>query len=258
MMLNQLQCNIWHRSIAKLIEKLNRPEFWNSLVRLLNEYSPIDNWVVLVFGNNGVQALCHIETADAEEIDGLINHYVKGLYMLDPFYIANRENPQSGFFHLLDIAPTHFSETEYYHLYFEEFVSVDEVQYNVQLDSDKTLCLSLGSKSRFTQDNIATFDLIKPWVLALMKQQIASEIGESKNSRPQQWQDRIVKLAPKLTSREIEVLKLALSGFSNSEIAGKLSVSSETVKVHRRNFYSKLNIKSQSELFAYFFQSTIN
>nr|WP_235661458.1 MULTISPECIES: helix-turn-helix transcriptional regulator [Pseudomonas syringae group] len=94
------------------------------------------------------------------------------------------------------------------------------------------------------QDNISTFDLIKPWVLALMKQQIASEIGESKNSRPQQWQDRIVKLAPKLTSREIEVLKLALSGFSNSEISGKLSVSSETVKVHRRNLYSKLNIKS--------------
>ncbi|KUG40604.1 helix-turn-helix transcriptional regulator [Pseudomonas savastanoi pv. fraxini] len=111
---------------------------------------------------------------------------------------------------------------------------------------------------RFTQDNIATFDLIKPWVLALMKQQIASEIGESKNSRPHQWQDRIVALAPKLTGREIEVLKLALSGFSNSEIAGKLSVSPETVKVHRRNLYSKLNIKSQSELFAYFFQSTIS
>ncbi|GFZ74446.1 helix-turn-helix transcriptional regulator [Pseudomonas amygdali pv. eriobotryae] len=255
---NQLQGQIWHRSIAKLIEKLNRPEFWNSLVRLLKEYAPVDNWVVLMFGSEGVQAICYPDTADEEEIDGLLNRYVKGLYMLDPFYIANRENQQSGFFHLLDIAPTHFLETEYYHLYFEQFVSVDEVQYNIQLDSEKTLCLSMGSKSRFTQDHIAIFDLIKPWVLALMKQRIAFDTEEKESSRPQQWQDKIIELAPQLTSREIEVLKLALSGFSNSEIAGKLSVSPETVKVHRRNFYSKLNIKSQSELFAYFFQSTIS
>ncbi|RML92506.1 helix-turn-helix domain-containing protein [Pseudomonas savastanoi] len=255
---NQLQCQVWHRSIAKLIEKLNRPEFWNSLVRLLKEYAPIDNWVVIMFGKEGVQAICYPETADEAEIDGLLNRYVKGLYMLDPFYIANRENPQSGFFHLLDIAPTHFSETEYYHLYFEQFVSVDEVQYNVQLDSEKSLCLSMGSQSRFTQEHIAIFDLIKPWVLALMKQRIASDNREVKSSRPHQWQDKIVELAPQLTGREIEVLKLALSGFSNSEIAGKLSVSPETVKVHRRNFYGKLNIKSQSELFAFFLQSTIN
>ncbi|OSR64639.1 Oxygen regulatory protein NreC [Pseudomonas syringae pv. actinidiae] len=177
--------------------------------------------------------------------------------MLDPFYIANRENQQSGFFHLLDIAPTHFLETEYYHLYFEKFVSVDEVQYNVQLDSERTLCISMGSKSRFTQEHIAIFDLIKPWVLALMKQRLASDTEEKESSRPQQWQDKILELAPQLTVREIDVLKLALSGFSNSEIAGKLSVSPETVKVHRRNFYGKLNIKSQSELFAYFVQSTI-
>ncbi|KPY73534.1 hypothetical protein ALO94_201147 [Pseudomonas syringae pv. spinaceae] len=95
---NQLQCQIWHRSIAKLIEKLNRPEFWNSLVRLLKEYAPVDNWVVLMFGSEGVQAICYPDTADEEEIDGLLNRYVKGLYMLDPFYIANRENQQSGFF----------------------------------------------------------------------------------------------------------------------------------------------------------------
>lgn len=255
---NQLQGQIWHRSIAKLIEKLNRPEFWNSLVRLLNEYTPVDNWVVLMFDNEGVQAICYPDTADEEEIDGLLNRYVKGLYMLDPFYIANQENPQSGFFHLLDIAPTHFLETEYYHLYFEKFVSVDEVQYNIQLDNERTLCISMGSKSRFTQEHIAIFDLIKPWVLALMKQRIISDTQKENISRPQQWQDKILELAPQLTGREIEVLKLALSGFSNSEIAGKLSVSPETVKVHRRNFYAKLNIKSQSELFAYFFQSTIS
>ncbi len=34
----------WHRSIGKLIMQLNRPEFWRSLIRTLNEYVQIDNY----------------------------------------------------------------------------------------------------------------------------------------------------------------------------------------------------------------------
>lgn len=38
-------------------------------------------------------------------------------------------------------------------------------------------------------------------------------------------------------------------------VARKLAISSETVKVHRNHLYSKLGIKSQSELFALFLQT---
>ncbi|PAV71542.1 hypothetical protein WR25_08951 [Diploscapter pachys] len=67
------------------------------------------------------------------------------------------------------------------------------------------------------------------------------------------WQETLTQLGAQITTRESDVLRLLLSGFSNKEIAGKLSLSAETVKVHRRNIYAKLNIKSQSELFARFF-----
>lgn len=87
----------WHRSAGKLIMELNRPAFWSSLVRVLNEYVQIDNWVVLVFSNQQVNVVSVTEVADADEVDALTQLYVKGLYLLDPFYIANRENPQSGF-----------------------------------------------------------------------------------------------------------------------------------------------------------------
>lgn len=244
----------WHRSIGKLILQLNRPEFWSSLIRTLNEYVQIDNWVVLIFSNQQVQVVSLPEVADAEEVDAFIHLYVKGLYLLDPFYIANRENPQSGFFHLLDIAPEYFVETEYYHKYFAQYICVDEVQYNIQLDADRTLCISIGSNAHFSQEHITMLDIFKPWVTALMHQRMCFEVDVEKSlSEPPQWPETITQFGTQITTRESDVLRLLLSGFSNKEIAGKLSLSTETIKVHRRNIYAKLNIKSQSELFARFF-----
>jgi DNA-binding CsgD family transcriptional regulator len=48
---------------------------------------------------------------------------------------------------------------------------------------------------------------------------------------------------------------LMLSGCSSKEIARKLEISVETVKVHKKHMYSKLGIKSQSELFSIFLQA---
>lgn len=81
-----------------------------------------------------------------------------------------------------DIAPEHFLTTEYYRQYFAQYVSVDEVQYNVQLDEDRTLCISFGSNVRYSPEQITTLDIIKPWVLALMHQRMCFEIDVEKTS----------------------------------------------------------------------------
>ena len=72
-------------------------------------------------------------------------------------------------FHLADIVSEDFETTEYYNAYFAHYVVTDEVQYNVPLDGERTLCLSLGSESRFGAEQIALFELLRPWVIALMK-----------------------------------------------------------------------------------------
>ena len=114
--------------------------------------------------------------------------------------------------------------------------------------------MSFGSNERFTQAQITMLDMIKPWVTAMMHQRMCFEIDQEKNiAEPAPWMQALTQLETQVTAREKDVLKLLLSGFSSKEIAGKLSLSAETIKVHRRNIYSKLNIKSQSELFARFF-----
>jgi DNA-binding CsgD family transcriptional regulator len=52
-----------------------------------------------------------------------------------------------------------------------------------------------------------------------------------------------------LTAREREVAQLILIGHSSASISLNLGISLPTVKTHRRNLYSKLQISSQAELF---------
>ncbi|MDF0733052.1 LuxR C-terminal-related transcriptional regulator [Pseudomonas entomophila] len=255
-----LQDLAWHRAVGQLIETLDQPGFWLAQVRLLKQYVPFDSWVALLFSNGRPQVFAECPAEDGGP-DPLFQDYLKGLYLLDPFYIASREAPGSGLFQLADVAPECFEQTDYYQRYFRLNVVADEVQFNVQLDAERTLCLSLGSKGRFSPEQVTLLDLLRPWVAGLMRQRMAfeRELLEQATPPAPRWQSRLEEtveaLETPLTARELEVGRLMLSGCSSKEIARKLAISAETVKVHRKHMYSKLGIKSQSELFSLFLQA---
>jgi len=55
----------------------------------------------------------------------------------------------------------------------------------------------------------------------------------------------------KLTKMESKVIELIVGGFSNKEIANKLSISDKTVKAHLTNIFMKLNIENRYQLIVY-------
>jgi LuxR family maltose regulon positive regulatory protein len=61
---------------------------------------------------------------------------------------------------------------------------------------------------------------------------------------------RVASAPEGLSPREMEVLRLIASGCSNRDIAERLSLSPGTVKVHTRNIYGKLNVKSRTQAVA--------
>lgn len=140
----------------------------------------------------------------------------------------------------------------------------DEVHFNCQLDGERTLCLSLGARQRFTPPQLALLSLIQPWVVSLLRQRLAHEPLEQPGAGTPNpggnWRSRLEDSLQRLkgtqlTARELEVGHLMLSGCSSKEIARKLQISAETVKVHKKHIYGKLGIKSQSELFSIFLQA---
>jgi predicted ATPase/DNA-binding CsgD family transcriptional regulator len=54
-------------------------------------------------------------------------------------------------------------------------------------------------------------------------------------------------LTDPLTSRELEILQMIVSGLSNTEIADKLVISPGTVKAHTSSIYSKLGVRNRAE-----------
>jgi LuxR family maltose regulon positive regulatory protein len=53
-----------------------------------------------------------------------------------------------------------------------------------------------------------------------------------------------------LSERELEVLQLIAAGLTNPEIASRLFLALNTVKVHTRNIYGKLGVNSRTQAVA--------
>ncbi|HEY7400807.1 MAG TPA: response regulator transcription factor [Actinomycetota bacterium] len=64
-------------------------------------------------------------------------------------------------------------------------------------------------------------------------------------------EDRPQMPAPRLTDREMEVLKLVAQGMNNRDIAKELFISENTVKNHIRNILEKLHLHSRMEAVVY-------
>ena len=75
-------------------------------------------------------------------------------------------------------------------------------------------------------------------------------IAEPEQTDPSKTQASKPELVEPLSERELEVLQLIAEGLTNQEIASRLFLSLNTVKVHTRNIYGKLGAHSRTQAVA--------
>ena len=86
---------------------------------------------------------------------------------------------------------------------------------------------------------------------SLISPSMASKLLTEFNTLVKRAEEKQQFPAPRLTERELEVLKLVAQGMSNREIAEDLYISENTVKNHVRNILDKLQMKSRMEAAMY-------
>lgn len=243
-----------HQMLGRTISQLGETAFWRSLIGLLREWVAFDNALVTRLPPTGApQWLEEVDLVPAQA-PSPVPRYLDGMYLLDPFFLACHEGLPDGLYRLEDVAPDRFRDSEYFLSYFRTAVGEDEHQFLVGTVSGM-LCLSLGKPARFTSDETGALLLAAPWVLSLMRQhgQRGAAAPTGNDALAEQVQDALSRFGTAvLSERETEIARLILRGYSSKGIADKLGISPETVKVHRRHLYTKLDISSQPELFSLF------
>lgn len=250
----------FHQRLGHVLGALGGNRFWPSLTAMLRDVVTFDSWVALLFRREQPPLVLHPGYNSHAET-ALFSSYTRELYVLDPFYLFSKDfgmDRASGLYRLDEVAPECFRETEYFRRYFARMVGVDELQFLLPTE-EGVLSLSLGSRTAFAQQDLSFLCRYEPWLIPLLRQAALADAGRAQQRDDQageRWSapslEERLRQVPRLTDREVQTALLVLAGHSTKGIAYEMSISPETVKVHRRNLYDKLGISTQAALFALF------
>lgn len=246
--------------LTEAISHLRGKEFARALLHFMRSVVNFDSAVMMAYPDDSKLVVLHDEL-DAGDRAGFDGPYRNGLYLLSPLYITAHAGKR-GSFHISDIAPQGFVDSEFYQLYYSANDSIDQVGYFLESSNGTPIALSLERTSRLPAFSDTERDRLRelvPLVTELVKQQRWSNKLEpaatelDMHAHMQTVMDRFG--SSTLTPREREVVRLILRGYPSKSVARELSISTQTEQVHRKNIYQKLGISSHSELFTLFFDA---
>jgi DNA-binding CsgD family transcriptional regulator len=255
----------WVARLSRCIDVMGIEQFPQSLVDALKSLTEVDNSVIFAYYQSE-KPLCLFHTFSTENKVVFVDDYLKGPYLLDPFFKAYSRQIDTGLYRLRDIAPDRFYQSEYYRSYYVRTGLSDEVCYTFYLLHGVAVVISLmrsGGSSRFSAREFRLLEGVAPIVVSLAQRhwQRVPEKFNAKAAVNESLQDRSLiedtvsaLFSQRITPRETQVVAQVLEGHSSDSIARNLAISVGTVRIHRRNIYAKLQISSQQELFSMFFK----
>jgi len=250
-----------------LIDAIGTDQFAQTLSDALKGIAPFDYTVV--FGYFGAaRPMDLFDDFPRGKRKVFVEDYQEGPYLLDPFYLACGNQVQSGFYRIKDLAPDRFFQGEYFRSYYARTGLAEEIGYFIEMPERAIVVVSLmRAKKAFSAKEFRQLGEFWPIVRACCKrhwQDLPSRFGAGEHNSGDASLHHSVELAftkfgdGVLTPRERQVVEFTLKGHSADAVGRILEISPGTVRIHRRNVYSKLQIRSQGELFSKFIDTLVS
>ena len=255
----------WVERLGKAIAAIGEKNFPQTLVDALGSLTDFDYAVVFAY-HQSEKPLCLFHTFSPQDRVIFVDDYLKGPYLLDPFFKACGRRIESGLYRLREIAPDRFYQSEYYRSYYMNTGLSEEMCYTFCLPKGVAVVISLmrsGESSKFSARQFKVLNSATPIVVSLARRhwhdilkQFDIPNTDKQPRRNRLMTDNTVRefSSKRITPRESQVIAQVLEGHSSDSIAKNLGISVGTVRIHRRNIYAKLHISSQQELFSIFFE----
>ncbi|MFK8049961.1 MAG: response regulator transcription factor [Halioglobus sp.] len=250
------------KELADLIPAIGSEQFPQRLIQMFKEIVPIGDATIIVYPGTDLPVIEYFELPTGGSRSTL-DIFVKGAFLLDPYYLSATRDQKFGVFTIRELSPEGFKDSEYYKTWYRDCGYQDECGYLIPISGEGFVNIALGrieARSRFTARQMDVFKAIQPTVEVLCQLHWADSgvAANESNLRGKMYAALQAFGSSILTEREAQVINLVLHGHSTKTVAEKLSISMETVKLHRKHAYSKLEISSQAELFYLFLDSLMS
>jgi DNA-binding CsgD family transcriptional regulator len=254
----------WHGDMRQAFAHIDEPDALRHLASAFGHLVSIESVMISLEHKDRPPQLLYQRGIPEKYRESIIDRYFSGGYLLDPFCLAVEQGLAEGFYHLEEIAPDNFFDSEYYKTYYLKAGSSEDSFYIVDTGHETKVSVSLfqgfgGESLRAEQLNLlrAVEPLVREFISEFgrrgLQHSAVSEGGrDDLRHRVQSAFEHFG--CDLLTEREREVAHMVLRGHSVKSTASQMSISPETVRMHRKNLYLKLEIGSQSELFALFIE----
>jgi DNA-binding CsgD family transcriptional regulator len=246
-------------SLAQSINSINDINFYKNFAEYLRNYLPYDNVIVVVFSGKKPPSICYKKTFGTNVFDSVETQYLAAAYLLDPVYQFHLRRGKTGIYSLLEIAPDQFLNSRYYNWYYGQIGITDEISVIKTVGKHSTVTISMGkdkpSEKFFSTKSTKKLLKHESLIMALLGVHLTNNlksqsVGQSGLPIIEDLIDTLKNRHEiKLSKRQAEVAMLILQGHSSLSIGLNLGVSVQTVKVFRKQLYSKCNLSSQAELF---------
>lgn len=257
----------WYPQISNIISSIDLPNLPSILTDSIKQIVDFEHVVIFGYCEGRRPTFLYDGFSKAHKIS-LVAPYLNGTYLVDPFYTACVNKVEPGLYRMSDIAPDEFYQQVGAHPgYVSPCISdepgylSEEIGFFARTEHGAYIVMSLmrpHDVPPFSSAEFAWLARIEPVIRSAMVR-YWTELGTGEQDASNtaclsNFVDGAFESFgdPVLTHREREVARLVLRGHSSESIASHLEISPATVKIHRRNIYSKLNISSQSELFSLF------